>query len=504
METPASIALVSCDGLGGYDWTDQAKEGPNYALMAYTSTSSDSKVSTDSTCTKSCLETVKTLKSHNEQLLKDLKKSELMVLGYKSGLDEFYNEPVVKNYDAKTRNMSYLTYYEEIDEGYVAFGGNPKGGKITNKGSECRDQEHDDNVNSTNNVNAASTNRVNVVSENISCELPFDPDMPALKDISTFNLSSDHKDDDEEADINNMNTTIQVSHVLTIRIHKDHPLDQVIRDLHSTTQIRNMSKNLEEHGYCDKKQSKISCSKHTQEEGIGYDELFAPVARIEAIRLFLAYASFKDFVVYQMDVKSDFLYEKIEKEVYVCQSPGFEDPYFPDKVYKVEKALYGLHQAPRVWYETLSTYFLDNGFHRGKIDKTLFIRRHKGGILFVQVYVDDIIFGSTKKGLCIAFEKMMHEKFRRKVKNASILIETQKPLLKDEDGEEVDVHMYRSMIDSLMYLTSSRPDIMFAVCACARYQVNLKVSHLYAMKKIFSSGPLVRHQPSMEKDSYKP
>ncbi|GJR43914.1 putative ribonuclease H-like domain-containing protein [Tanacetum coccineum] len=252
-----------------------------------------------------------------------------------------------------------------------------------------------------------------------------------------------------------------------------------------------MLKNLKEH----RTNLKI---RYIQEEGIDYDEVFAPVARIEAIRLFLAYASFKDFVVYQMDVKSAFLYGKIKEEVYVCQPPGFEDPDFPDRVYKVEKALYGLHQAPRAWYETLSTYLLDNGFQRGKIDKTLFIKRYKGDILLVQVYVDDIIFGSTKKELCNAFEKLMHEKFQMssmeenlnflgitKVKTASTPMETQKPLLKDEDGEEVDVHMYRSMIGSLMYLTSSRPDIMFAVCACARYQVNPKVSHLHAVKRIF-------------------
>ncbi|GJR03987.1 putative ribonuclease H-like domain-containing protein [Tanacetum coccineum] len=176
------------------------------------------------------------------------------------------------------------------------------------------------------------------------------------------------------------------------------------------------------------------------------------------------------------------------------------------------------------WYETLSTYLLDNEFQRGKIDKTLFIKRYKGDILLVQVYADDIIFGSTKKELCNAFEKLMHEKFQMssigeltfflglqvqqkkddifisqdkyvaeilkkfgftEVKTASTPIETQKPLLKDEDGEEVDVHMYRSMIGSLMYLTSSRPDIMFVVCVCARYQVNPKVSHLYAVKMIF-------------------
>ncbi|GJY28575.1 putative ribonuclease H-like domain-containing protein [Tanacetum coccineum] len=127
-----------------------------------------------------------------------------------------------------------------------------------------------------------------------------------------------------------------------------------------------------------KNKARLVAQGYTQEEGIDYDEVFAPVARIEAIRLFLAYASFKDFVVYQMDVKSAFLYGKIEEEVYVCQPPGFEDPDFPDRVYKVEKALYGLHQAPRAWYETLSTYLLDNGFQRGKIDKTLFIKRHKG------------------------------------------------------------------------------------------------------------------------------
>ncbi|GJU90477.1 putative ribonuclease H-like domain-containing protein [Tanacetum coccineum] len=167
----------------------------------------------------------------------------------------------------------------------------------------------------------------------------------------------------------------------------------------------------DERGIVIRNKARLVAQGYTQEEGIDYDEVFAPVARIEAIRLFLAYASFKDFVVYQMDVKSAFLYRKIEEEVYVCQLPGFEDLDFPDRVYKVEKALYGLHQAPRAWYETLSTYMLDNGFERGKIDKTLFIKRQKGDILLVQVYVDDIIFGSTNKKLCIAFEKLMHEKF---------------------------------------------------------------------------------------------
>ncbi|GKD75507.1 putative ribonuclease H-like domain-containing protein, partial [Tanacetum coccineum] len=277
-------------------------------------------------------------------------------------------------------------------------------------------------------------------------------------------------------------------------------------------------------GIVVRNKARLVAQGHRQEEGIDYDEVFAPVARIEAIRLFLAYASFMDFTVYQMDVKSAFLYGTIEEEVYVSQPLGFVDPEFPNKVYKVEKALYGLHQAPRAWYETLSTYLLENGFRRGTIDKTLFIKKIKNDILLVQVYVDDIIFGSTKKSLSTEFEQLMHKRFQmssmgeltfflglqveqRKdgiflsqdkyvcdilkkfgfssVKTASTPMETHKPLSKDADGTDVDVHLYRSMIGSLMYLTSSRPDIMFAVCACSRFQVQPKASHMHAVKRIF-------------------
>ncbi|GJW92411.1 putative ribonuclease H-like domain-containing protein [Tanacetum coccineum] len=259
----------------------------------------------------------------------------------------------------------------------------------------------------------------------------------------------------------------------------------------------------DERGIVVRNKARLVAQGYTQEEGINYDEVFAPVARIEAIRLFLAYASFMGFIVYQMDVKSAFLYGTIKEEVYVCQPPGFEDPQFPDKVYKVEKALYGLHQAPRAWYETLSTYLLENGFRRGLIDKTLFIKKSKGDILLVQVYVDDIIFGSTKKSLCLKFEGLIHKKFqmssmreltfflglqvmqRDDVKTSSTLIETNKALLKDEEAEDVDVHLYRLMIGSLMYLTASRPEIMFDVYACARFQVTPKTSHLHAVKMIF-------------------
>ncbi|GKB89510.1 putative ribonuclease H-like domain-containing protein [Tanacetum coccineum] len=225
-----------------------------------------------------------------------------------------------------------------------------------------------------------------------------------------------------------------------------------------------------------------------------------------------------------MDVKSAFLYGKIDEEVYVSQPPGFLDPKYPQKVYKVVKALYGLHQAPRAWYATLSTFLLKNGYRRGTIDKTLFIKKDKHDIILVQVYVDDIIFGSTKKSWCDEFEALMKSRFQMSsmgeltfflglqvkqkedgifisqdkyvaeilkkfdfanVKTASTPIETQKPLVKDEEASDVDVHLYRSMIGSLMYLTASRPDIMFAVCACSRFQVTPKSSHLSAVKRIF-------------------
>nr|GFB29262.1 copia protein [Tanacetum cinerariifolium] len=168
--------------------------------------------------------------------------------------------------------------------------------------------------------------------------------MPNLEDLS-------HNADDvgAEADINNMESIISVSPIPTSRIHKDHPTSQVIGDLSSTTQTRSMArgKQKDERGIVIRNKARLVAQGHTQEEGIDYEEVFAPVARFEAIRLFLAYASFMGFPVYQMDVKSAFLYGTIEEEVYVCQPPGFEDPEYPDKVYKVVKALYGLHQAPR-------------------------------------------------------------------------------------------------------------------------------------------------------------
>ncbi|GKB56967.1 putative ribonuclease H-like domain-containing protein [Tanacetum coccineum] len=228
-----------------------------------------------------------------------------------------------------------------------------------------------------------------------------------------------------------------------------------------------------------KNKARLVAQGHRQEERIDYDE---------------------------MDVESAFLYGTIEEDVH--QPPGFVDPAHPNKVYK-------------------------NGFRRGTIDKTLFIKKNKSDIMLVQVYVDDIIFGSTKKSMCTEFEEVMHKRFQMSsmgeltfflglqvkqqpdgifisqdkyvadilkkfdfcsIKTATTPIESNKPLVKDEDGVEVDVHEYRSMIGSLMYLTASRPDIMFAVCACARFQVTPKASHLHAVKRIFR---YLKHQPKL-------
>nr|GEV21786.1 putative ribonuclease H-like domain-containing protein [Tanacetum cinerariifolium] len=723
VETTNSSALVSCDGLGVYDWSNQAEEGPNYAFMAYSTSSNSSFDSEVSDCLKSCLKAVETLKYNNEQLLKDLRKSELNVIAYKEGLKSVEGNPHVNLQDKGVidsgcsrhirGNMSYLTDYEEINRGYVTFGGNPKGRKITGKGTnetsgtlksfitrvgylmnlkgkvirydngtefknremnqfcemkriirqysvartpqqngvaerrnrtlievartmlvdsklpttfwakavntacyiqnrvlvikhhdknhyelfhgrtpalsfmrpfgcpvtilntidhlgkfdgkadegffigysliskafrvfnsrtrimeenlhvddvsgkenECKDQEEDDGVNSTNiinvvslTVNVACLSGVNAVGKNTGIKLPNDLDMPAFEDISIFEDETDDEEVGAAADLNNLGSTFQAIPIPTTRIHKDHHLD--LRWIKAMQEELLQFKLQEVWTLVDLPNGKRAIGS----KWVFGNKLDERVVTIKAIRMFLAYASFKDFVVYQMDVKSAFLYGKIKEEVCVCQPSGFQDPDFRDKVYKVEKALYALHQAPRAWYETLSTYFLDNGFQRGKIDKTLFIKRYKGDILLVQVYVNDIIFGSIRKELCIKFEKLMHDKFQMssmgeltfflglqvnqkkdgifisqdkyiakilkkfgffEVKTASTPMETQKPLLKDEDGEEVDVHMYRSMIGSLMYLTSLRRDIMFAICAYARYQVNTKVSHLYAVKMIF-------------------
>ncbi|GJT20496.1 putative ribonuclease H-like domain-containing protein, partial [Tanacetum coccineum] len=393
--------------------------------------------------------------------------------------------------------------------------------------------------------------KLNIIDPSVNTASLYDQDSP--KDMFTLEashtLEATHvkffSDEDEpEVDLGNITNSYTVPTTPNTRIHKDHPIENVISNVKSSVQIRQMTKPTSEQGFLSVVESMqeellqfklqqvwILMDLPTGKRAIGTKWIFINkkeergiVIRIEAIRLFLACASFMGFSVYQMDVNSAFLYETIEEEVYVTQPPGFKDPDHPNKVYKVVKALYGLHQAPRAWYETLANYLLGIRFKRGKIDQTLFIKKQKGDILLLQVYVDDIIFGSTNMTLCTGFEKLMKDKFQMSsmgeltfflglqvyqkeegifisqdkyvveilkkfnytdVKSSSTLVDLEKPLVKDGDDDDVDIHLYRSMIGSLMYLTTSRPDIMFAVCACARFQVTPKTSHLLAVKRIF-------------------
>nr|GEU28968.1 ribonuclease H-like domain-containing protein [Tanacetum cinerariifolium] len=331
---------------------------------------------------------------------------------------------------------SFLEFSKKSEEMFPGVAGKllqPLFGDAGKKHDEVSDKE------------SGASNELNCAFENLNTEYPDDSKMPGLETIDT------NDDYEEETDFTNLESSIHVSPTPTTRILKNYPLKQ-------------------------------------------------------------------------MDVKSAFLYERIEKEVYVCQALGFKDPDHLDKVYKAVKALYGLDQAPRAWYETLAKYLLSNRFHRGKIDQTLFIKKQKEDILLVQVYVDDIIFGSTKKELCVKFERLMKDKFQMSsmgdltfflrlqvkqkedrifisqdkyvaevlrifdfsnVKSTSTPIDTKMTLVKDANGDDLDVHLYRSMIGSLMYLTASRPNIMYAVCICARFQVTPKASLLHAVKRFF-------------------
>ncbi|GJR34330.1 putative ribonuclease H-like domain-containing protein [Tanacetum coccineum] len=305
-------------------------------------------------------------------------------------------------------------------------------------------------------VNTASLNvttgsfKLNVVGPSVNTASSYDQDSP--KDMfiigASHTLEATHveffsDEDKPKVDLGNIINSYTVLTTPNTRIHKDHPIENVIGDVKSSVQTRRMTKPTSEQGFLSdvwilvdlpirkrairtkrvfknkkdergiviRNKARLVAQGHRQEEGIDYEEVFAPMARIEAIRLFLAYASFMGFLVYQMDMKGAFLYGTIEEEV----------------------------------------------------------------------YVDDIIFGSTNKELCTGFEKLMKDKFQI----TSTPDDLEKTLVKDRDADDVDVHLYRSMIGSLMYLTASRPDIMFAICACARFQVTPKTSHLLAIKRIF-------------------
>nr|GEW12889.1 copia protein [Tanacetum cinerariifolium] len=351
------------------------------------------------------------------------------------------------------------------------------------------------------------------------------------------------KKTNNSVDFIDLETTINVSPIPTSRIHSIHPTTQILRDPTSTVQTRSKV-NKSSRAYCHEpnyegsgsawkaymnvrvaglfllvlleypngRRSLVRMTMHKvvhemvvgechkpNSEGSGSAWMAYMNATVAGLFLLVLLEYLNGFIVYHMDVKSAFLYGKINEEVYVSQPLGFIDPKFLNKVYKVIKALYGLHQAPRAWYATLSTFLVQSGYRRGLINKTLFIKKDKKDIMLVQVYVDDIIFGSTKKSWCDEFEALMKNMFYMSsmgeltfflrlqvmqkedgifisqdkyvaeilkkfdflsVKNTSTPIETKKPLVKDEEAADVDVHLYRSMIGFLMYLTTSRPDII--------------------------------------------
>ena len=248
-------------------------------------------------------------------------------------------------------------------------------------------------------------------------------------------------------------------------------------------------------------------------EGVDFDETFAPVARLESIRILLAIASHLNFKLYQMDVKSAFLNGMLQEEVYVEQLKGFVDPHKPDDVYKLKRALYGLKQAPRAWYDRLTAYLTEHGFKRGSADTTLFIRKDKNSFVIVQIYVDDIVFGATNDSLAHSFADEMKAMFEMsmvgeltyflglqvKQTDSGIYINQAKytrnlvkrfgldnvahartpmaanaKLTNDPSGESVDITLYRSMIGCLLYLTASRPDIALVLVFVLDFNLILK------------------------------
>ena len=280
----------------------------------------------------------------------------------------------------------------------------------------------------------------------------------------------------------------------------------------------------DEHGMVVRNKARLVAQGYSQIEGIDFGETYAPVARLESIRILLAYASHHNFKLQQMDVKSDFLNGPLNELVYVKQPPGFEDLKYPNHVYKLDKALYGLKQAPRAWYEHLRELLVDRGFQVGEIDPTLFTKKVNGELFICQLYVDDIIFGFTNKAFNEEFSKLMTDRFEMSMmgemkfflgfeikqlregtfinqakyiqdmlkkyelldlKGASTPMQTKCHLELNPKGKDVDQKVYRSMIGSLLYLCASRPDIVLAVGVCARYQAAPKESHDVAVKRIF-------------------
>ncbi|GJT36761.1 copia protein [Tanacetum coccineum] len=229
----------------------------------------------------------------------------------------------------------------------------------------------------------------------------------------------------------------------------------------------------DEFGRVLKTKARLVTQGFRQEEGINFEESFAPVARIEAIHIFIANAAHKNMTIYQMDVKIAFLNGELKEEVYVSQPEGFVDKDNPSHVYKLKKVLYSLKQAPRVWYDMLSSFLISQHFSKGAVDPTLFI-----GKLATSYYCPEGIFINQSK---YAFEIIKKYGMLTTDSVGTPLVEKSK-LVEDLQGTQVDATLYRGMIGSLMYLTSSRPGLIHAVCLCARYQAKPSEKHLQARK----------------------
>ncbi|GKD10779.1 putative ribonuclease H-like domain-containing protein [Tanacetum coccineum] len=387
-------------------------------------------------------------------------------------------------------------------------------------------------------------------------EVFSDEDDDEMPEIRIYDKSSEgifeqasYDDDGIITDFNNLPDEVDISTNPTLRIHNAHPQSQILGDPNTPVQTRSSLKKITEahalvsyiqahqrSNHKDQQHCLFACFlsqfeprkvSEALEDGSWVEAMQEELLQFKLQQVWVlvdlpngakvigtkwVYRNKKDergVVVrnkarpfYQMDVKSAFLYGTIDEEVYVSQPPGFVDPDHPTKVYKVVKALYGLHQAPRAWYATLSTFLEKHGYKRGTIDKTLFIRRNKKDIMLLDAKLisDESSMGEltfflglqvkqNNEGIFISQDKYVADILKKfdlvNVKAAITPMETKLPLTKDEEAFDVDVHLYRSMIGSLMYLTASRPDIMYAVCVCLRFQVTPKTSHLNAVKRIF-------------------
>ncbi|GKB35701.1 uncharacterized mitochondrial protein-like protein, partial [Tanacetum coccineum] len=529
VETPANAMIVQ-DEIGGYDWSFQAKEGlKNFALMTYTSQGSSSSSSSDSevhTCSKDCLKSYETLQKQYDQQCVALNISNLEIIGYQMGLESLESRIVVheKNEAVYEEDIAFLnakdkaglgcdsqinknevvhsvfnskesdvddslvndrfkTDYQEIDGGFVAFVGSPKGGKITGKGknivhfhwTKCLVLSPDFKLLDESQVLLKVPRQNNMYSFDLknvvpSGELKMDEYVMMLRKILMKNQQIRMKEMQKEGYANSTNRDSTVISVSTAGQNftnaNDLPTDPLIPLI------------LEDYGFFSgdmmmKMLSYIKKQRRTNHKDYQNCLFICFLSQNEPKKVW----TLVDLPKGKRAIGTKWVYRNKKdergivvrnKERLVAQGYTQEKGIYYGEMDVKSAFLYGTIEEESL-YETLSTYLLENGYRRGTIDKTLFIKKDRD---YAQEIPDEFYRGA-------------HFLFRVASHIASTLIETNKALLKDEEAEDVDVHLYRLMIGSLMYLTASRPDIMFVVCACARFQVTPKVSHLHAVKRIF-------------------